>query len=555
MLFDQTFKNIKRTQEIVAILIKYGFEDVVAATPLKRLMPKSIRRSGAKTSVLAHSRWERIRMVFEELGPTFIKLAQVLSNRPDILPDPLITEFQKLQSDVPPFPYEQVQSILEKELKQPLKSFFKFFDDVPLGSASIGQVHAAILRDGSEVVVKVRRPGVGKAVATDLSIMRDLAGRGEQFFERHGIINVMDVVDAFDRSMQKELDYLTEARNIELFRNHYAEVKDFYVPKVYREYSTSKVLVLEMVKGCKITDVKQLEAWNQDPARIAERGLDIYLTQIFEHGIFHADPHPGNIIIQRNGRICLIDFGMIGTLMRKDKFALAGVFVGMAQQNPQRMADSLRKLAIDDNITEMRAFEYDLHEIIEDFATLSVEESNIADFTMRLQKVIYDHRIRVPGGVFIIMRALAILEGIGKAIHPNFQTYEFIKPYGLKLLKEQLDPKSMAGELATRGQQMQEFMTSFPVEVRDILVKTRKGKLHFEMELTDYLPILQRFDQITNRLSMTLLIVGMLIGSSIMATSSTLPTNSWGIPYLSAVGFSIAAALALILWFRTRGRK
>lgn len=560
MLFDQTFKNIKRTREIIGVLVKYGFEDVIANTVLQKLIPKrqKLRWVRKERPILEYSRWERVRMVCEELGPTFIKFAQVLSNRPDILPDALITEFQKLQSDVPPFEFSKAQEIIERETGKTLHELFEYFNETPIGSASIGQVHRARLKNGDEVVVKVQRPDVKKKVETDLSIMREIATRGDKFFEKNGVINVIDVVDAFERSMQKELDYNSEARNIMAFRKVFKDHEKFFAPKAYKELSTSQVLVIEFVHGCKITDIEQLKAWNLDPAKIAEIGMDIYLLQIFEYGFFHADPHPGNVLVRKDGVICLIDFGMIGTLMRKDKFALAGVFISMAQENPQAMAENLRKLSIEDNIEDMRALEYELNDLIEDFASLDVSEANMADFGNALQKVIYNHRIRVPGGVFIILRALTILEGIGKAIHPNFNTSEFIAPYGKKLIQERFSKENVTSEVYTNANKIMSFLSVLPTEMRDLLVKTRKGKLKFEIEHQNYERILNRLDRIANRMALTFIIVALLISSSIIMTAETAANQSGDIPYLSYLGLMTASGLSIVLLYavlRSRNKR
>ncbi|QQS28219.1 MAG: AarF/ABC1/UbiB kinase family protein [Sphingobacteriales bacterium] len=556
MLFNQAFKSIRRVREIVRVLVKYGFEDVVSNTILINFVPKKQRLQWVREErpVFDFSRWERIRMVCEELGATFIKLAQVLSNRPDVLPDQLIFELQKLQNEVPPFSFEKAKQIIESELGKPLHEVFEYFNDHPIGSASIGQVHRARLKNGHEVVVKVQRPEVAGLIETDLNIIKVVVARGEKFFERNGIINLIDVVEAFERSMQKELDYSNEARNIKMFRATFRKQTKFFAPAAYKEYSTKKVLTLEYVKGCKITDVAQLKAWNLDPAKIAETGIDIYLTQIFEYGIFHADPHPGNVLVREDGVICLIDFGMVGKLMKKDKMAFAGIFVGMAQQNPKMTADSLRALAIDDNITDMRTFEYDLNEIIEDFATLDVSESNMAEFSDRLQQVIYHHRIRLPGGVFIILRALAILEGIGKLIHPNFNTSEFIEPYGRKLLLEKYSPQNLGSEAFSLSAKLLSFLQTFPAELNDIMVRARKGKLTIQIEHRGYEQALNRLDRSVNRLILSIIIVGLLLSSAISMTIITgsninmLITES-GIPYLSFLGFIIASVLGLLLMY------
>jgi len=546
MFFDKTFQNIRRAREIIAVLMKYGFEDVVTNTALRNFVSKKRKLSWVRQErpVFEYSRWERVRMVCEELGPTFIKLAQVLSNRPDILPDALITEFQKLQSEVPPFSFDKVQAIVKAEMKKDIPDVFEYFQEKPIGSASIGQVHRARLKNGDEVVVKVQRPEVEKQVATDLAIMREVARRGEKFFENNGIINVIDVVHAFERSMQKELDYTNEARNIETFRKYYKDNKRFYAPKAYKALSTKRCLVLEFVRGCKITDVQKLTEWGLDPAEIAETGLDIYLTQIFEHGFFHADPHPGNVLVDKDGTLCLIDFGMVGKLMPKDKYAFAWVLIYMSQQNAKGMAESLRKLAIDDNISDMRALEYDLNDLIEDFALLDVDESDMAELSARLQEVIYRYRIRVPGGVFIILRALAILEGIGKMIHPNFNAAQFIEPYGKKLLKEQYSATSIGSQVLDNTGSFMQLLGTFPTEMRDILIQTRKGKTTIQILHKGYNPILNRLDRMLNRFALTLIIAALIIGASITVNSGK---DFSEIGYVTYIGFLGVVILGIIL--------
>ena len=283
MRINQTIKNIKRAREVLNVVVKYGFEDMITSTALNRLVPENTRSNWMRNEkpVMEHTRWERIRMICEELGPTFVKGAQVLSNRADILPEELINEFQKLQSEVPPFDTDTAINIVEEELGMNVKGIFQSFDDVPVGSASIGQVHRAKLRSGQKVVVKIQRPGIREKIDTDLSIIKELVRMGENYFEKNGITNAMDAVLAFEKTMQKELDYQHEVRNINQFRSYYKDHDNFYVPHAYKEYSSDKVMVLEYVEGCKITDVHQLRKWDLRPPEIAEEGLDIYLSPNF----------------------------------------------------------------------------------------------------------------------------------------------------------------------------------------------------------------------------------------------------------------------------------
>ncbi len=559
MALNQTFRNLNRTREILGILIKYGFEDVIANSTLRNLVTESMRIKWLRDEkpVIEYTRYERIRMAAEELGPTFIKLAQVLSNRPDIIPEALVKEFEKLQDRVPPVEFAKAKEIIERETGKKLPEMFSAFNEVPMASASIGQVYKATMNTGEEVVVKVQRPNVAEIIEQDLSIIKEAVRRTDRYLKKQGVLNAEEVVRVFERAITKELDYQNEARNIDRFRVTYRHRSDFYVPKAYREFSTNKVLIMEFAKGCKITDVKQLKEWNISPARIVEKGMDIYLSQIFEFGYFHGDPHPGNILVNEEGTIILLDFGMVGQLMKKDKYAFAGIFIAMSKHDAREMANQMRKLAVEDNITDMRQFVYELNDMIEDYAHLDVSESSIQDVIQRLQKIMFDYHITVPGGVFLIFRAFAILEGIGKKMHPNFKTYEFIRPYGQKLLTEQLKPENLAHEAAQRMSNLSGFLNSFPVELRGILQQISKGKLHTEVELQGYGYALKKWDSISTRMSLTYIICALMISSSI-ALLANYPEDMkfyYGMNKWSFMGYTIAAGLFMVWLYALIRRK
>lgn len=537
----------------MSVFVKYGFEDLIANSTLRNLVPEALRLKWMRQEqpALQYSRFERIRMAAEELGPTFVKLAQVLSNRPDIIPDGLVKEFEKLQDRVPPFEGETARSIVELEIGRPLEEVFKWFNDVPLASASIGQVHRACLIDGTEVVVKVQRPEVQAIVERDLQLLQEIVKRADRYLRKQGVLNAQDIVNVFERSMSKELDYSNEARNIQKFREFYKDRKDFYIPRVYRKYSTDKVLLIEFVSGCKFTDKKQLREWGLDIKKTVETGLNIYLAQIFEYGYFHADPHPGNVLVRQDGTICLIDFGMVGQLSKRDKVAFANVFVAMAKEDARKMALSMKKLAISDNVKDMRALETDLQGLIDDYATLDVSEASIAELTTQLQKVMLRYEMVVPASIFLIFRALAILEGIGKIMYPQLKTYDYIKPYGRKIVEEQLSPENIWSEIQYRGEQISSFLSGIPVDLKEIMQQTRSGKIHFEVELQGYGYLLKKLDSITNRLVITFIICALIIGSSITATVP-FPARymtQYGLPYWSLLGYIIAGVLCVILLY------
>lgn len=552
-MLDLAFRNLGRTREILGILIKWGFEDVIINSTLRNLVPESTRLSWMRDEkpVMEHTRYERIRMAAADLGPTFVKLAQILSNRPDIIPEGLVKEFEKLQDRVPPFDTDLAKRIIEKELGQKIEDVFEVFEDKPLASASIGQVHKAKLKTGELVVVKVQRPEVAEIIDRDMQIIKDVVQRADRYLKKQGILQADEVVRTFERSILKELDYRNEARNIERFRSTYKDRTDFYIPMVYRQYSSDKILVMEYVEGCKITDMDQLRKWGIDPRVIVERGMEIYLTMIFEFGYFHGDPHPGNILVREDGTIILLDFGMIGQLMKKDKYAFAGIFIAMSRGDAREMAANMIKLAVEHNITDMRQFIYDLNDLIEDYAYLDVSESSIQDVIQRLQKIMYEYHITVPGGIFIVFRAFAILEGIGKKMHPEFKTYDFIKPYGMRLVTEQLKPENLAEEANNRFSTFSSFLGTLPQELRGIMQKTSRGKLHFEIELQGYGYALKKWDSVTNRMSITYIICALMLSSSI-ALLGNYPEEMkfyYGINKWSFVGYCIAGSLFVILMY------
>ena len=558
-MFKNTISNLTRIRQVAEVLLRYGFEDVVTTTPLRRLVPGSRRRNWqhADRAVFDTTRWERIRMSIEDLGPTFIKLAQALSNRADLLPQALIDEFEKLQSDVPPFPVAEARQIIEAELGRPLAQVFAEFDDVPLGSASIGQVHRARLPTGEEVVVKVQRPGVREKVRSDLVLLHELVRLTAGFLRKQGLANPQDVVDAFERSMSKELDYTAEARAMEQLRKLYEDYPTFYIPRPYRELSTSRILVIEFVQGCKITDKPQLLAWGLDPARVAETGMDIYLTQIFEFGFFHADPHPGNVLVRPDGTIVLIDFGMVGRLTKPQKYAFAGVFIGMARQDARDMALNFRRLALTAEIPDMRAFESDLAQLIEDFATLEVKEMSMSDLADSLQGIIYQYKLQVPGAVFLILRALVILEGIGKVLHPSFNTFEFVRPYGARIIKEQYSPENIMSEAQYTGTQLLALLQTLPADIRQIVRKITKGDLRVKVEISGYQTLLRKADELVSRTILALLAVGGLLfsGLTLLGRYSDAMPYYRGLPELTWWSLGATGFVMLVLFLLGIRRK
>ncbi len=540
MRIGKTIKNLNRVREIIQVLVKNGFEDLVINTPLKNFIPEGRKLTWTRKekAVLDHTHWEIIRLTTEELGPTFVKFAQVLSNRPDILPLPLITEFEKLQSSVPPFPVVEARQIIEEETGQSINDLFEYFLDKPIGSASIGQVHRAKLYDGPEVVVKVQRPNIERVVENDLAIIQEIATRAQAYFQRLGIPNIVDVVETFCKTMKQELDYRIEARNMAQFRAFYRKTLAFKVPEVFTRHSTKRILISEYISACKVTDVDTIRSWGLDPKAIATEGIKLYLSQIFEYGLFHADPHPGNVLIMKNGRIALIDYGMVGNLQKRDKFAFAGVFIGLAQRDARKVATSLRQLAIEDGIANRKLFDYQISQIIDDFSGLDVSQGSLTELGRRLQEIIHENKMKLPGSIFLILRALAILEGIGKQVSPDLNIYEIVKPYGVKLVKEQFSTENIFEELAYRITTLDNFSRKIPDELVSFFQMARKGELELNINQDLEIYRIHQKAKSTNRLIMGLLTCSLFLGSSFIYTQEILHYNSDGtFPLASFTGY------------------
>ncbi len=559
MIFDKTVKNISRIGEMINILLRFGFDDIIATTSLKKFLPakKQLTGYGTEESSYDFTRWERIRMVVEELGTTFIKLAQLLSNRPDILPEPLIREFSKLQNNVPPFSTEIAKHIIETETGKPISELFSYFDNRTIGAGSIGQVHRARLIRGEDVVVKIRRPEAEHKVRTDLRLMREFFRLTENYFANIGILNPLEIIDSFEETMLKELDYKNEALNMIRFRKIYAKDSHFYIPKPYTELSTEKILVIEFTAGCKVDDLQQLRDWGIQSEIIAEKITDIYLMQIFEHGYFHADPHAGNILVKPDKSVVLIDFGMTGKLSRQQKYDFASIALSIAQKNPKTLATGLRKLAASGEVENMKIFESDLEALIDDFSSMNAEETSIAILIGRLRQIAYEYKLRLPGTIFIILRALAILEGIGKKMHPDYKMTEFLIPYARKIIAEQYSPGNVRNELNYSASQLFSLLYSSPLDIKYLLKKLRKGEFTSVTKLEGLNTIIKQLNSSTNRFVAALILSATMLSSAIIIIAA--PPEMlffWGMPLLSAIGFGISGLIGLwLIAYSLRHRK
>ena len=537
-LIGRTYRHINRYREIITVLFKHGFGDLVTSSQIEKYLDfgKKLIPNRKVKKITSLSRWERIRMVLEELGPTFIKFGQIMSNRPDILPEPLLMELEKLQDSVPPMPNEEAQKIIEQELGKPISELFKNIDTNPIASASIAQVYQAELFSGEKVAVKVQRTGIQKIIETDLEIMFHLSLLMEKHITEMEILNPVEMVKEFERSIHKEIDFNIEASHIERFARNFQTDLSIYIPEVYKDYSTKKILTMEFIDGVKVSNMNGLIKAGNDPQLIAGRGCDLVLKQIFEHGFFHADPHPGNILILKDNIICFLDFGMMGTLLPKYQDYLGNIILGVVNKDSKKITETLLRLTGTYNIENRDQLEYRVSELVNQYAYIPLKEIKVGELLNKLFRMLIDFKLRLPSDFYLLSKALITIEGVGTKLDPDFDMVSHIEPFAKNLLKKRMDPAKLAKDLYSSISEFRILLKDFPFEIREIIRQIKTGKLKVEFEHKGLEPMLVKHDQISNRIAFAIVLAALIIGSSLIVLSK-IPPLWQGIPIIGIVGF------------------
>ncbi len=492
------------------------------------------------------TRSERLRMAVEELGSTYIKLGQVLSTRSDLLPAKVIKELAKLQDDVPPFPLSEVKRIIEKELSRPITELFESFDETPFGSASIGQVHKAYLKDGEPVAVKVQRPGIQGIIEVDLEIMLHLATLMERHIEELALHRPVKIVEEFTRTLEKETDYTVEAANIERFSRNFLGDPTLYIPKVYHELSTERVLTMEFVEGIKISKVERLKEAGLDPKIITERGADLILTQIFEHGFFHADPHPGNIFVLPNNVVCLLDFGMAGAVNRTTREDFVDLIDAVVRQNAYQATQVLLKLTTWEAEPNLQLLEREVAEFMGKHLYKTLKEIRIGKLIQHLFEIVSAHRLQIPPDLFLMMKALSTVEGVAVMLDPDFDMIARATPFIKKIKLSRFYPSRIVDDLSRITLELFQFVQQFPRDLLEIARMIKQQKLTIKMEHEGLRDMLTTHDRISNRISFSIIIAALIVGSALIVISKT-PPFIFGISFIGIIGFLTAAVMGIWL--------
>ncbi|HEX9734749.1 MAG TPA: AarF/ABC1/UbiB kinase family protein [Thermoanaerobaculia bacterium] len=554
---SRTYRHLGRYQQILTVLVKHGFAEILERLEIERRLGivlktgRAPRRHGEGLLVPA----ERVRRALEELGPTFIKLGQLLSTRPDLISLDAVRELGKLQTQARPFPGVDAVAIVEKELGRSVAELFRSFEVEPLATASLGQVHGAELTDGRRVVVKVQRPDIHAQVTTDLEILEHLARLAERRSEEIEVQRPREIVSEFARVLDKELNYTFEAAHLRRFARMFQDRPGVRVPEVFRELSTPKVLTMERFDGVPASRLDSLRLRGYDLERIAVEGATAILEQIFLHGIFHADPHPGNVMVLDDGVIGFIDLGQVGRLDRSLRHRVARLLTALAKLDEEAAADALLALTTSDQAPDRRAFEADLSELIDWHLDRSVGEIRLGRMLYQTVEIASGQRRRIPPELFLVLKALATVEGLAHSLAPEFTLSACAQPVLTKLVWQRLSPPSLLREARAAGSEWLDLLRQVPGGAVEVLQLLRRGKLHVEFEHKGLEPLLHKLEQVFNRMVFAVVLAALLIASSLVALGQFSPLWN-GIPIIGLAGYLLAGVLglALLISILRRGR-
>jgi ubiquinone biosynthesis protein len=546
---NRTFRHLNRYQQILRVLVRYGFSDLVDRLHLDQYGWQMISRK-PREQIYRLSRAERLRMALEELGPTFIKLGQLLSVRPDIMPPDYLKELTKLQDSVPPFSYEEVQRIFFEDLgKEPTEIFTSFCSE-PTAAASISQVHMARIAIGSgqerKVVVKVQRPRLEKIIAIDLEILAWLAQLMEDHLEEVQGHRPTAIVQEFSRSLSREIDFTIELTNIQQFARQFANCPEIYVPEPFPALSSTRILVMEQIDGIKASDLDRLRAAGHDLTLLAERGARLVMEQVFTHGFFHADPHPGNIFFLPGNVVCFIDFGQMGRLLFKDRESFIELVGSIVSGDESKVTSALLKMTVQQGEFDRDALSLDISDFMSRYLHLSIGDLEIGKIHWELLRLFSRHRMFLKPGLYLMLKALGTAEGVGLTLDPEIEMLSLAKPFIKNIKKQQFSAKRLIMEAAETSSQYMSLLRDLPVETRSVLAMLRQGKVRLELEHHGLRPLEQALYRVANKIAFAIVLASLIIGSSLVVLSGIKP--KWhDIPIIGIVGFLMAGFLGFML--------
>jgi ubiquinone biosynthesis protein len=540
-------RNVRRLSEIAQVAVKHGFGYFFERHRLTDLFPWIDRDGRDETP---SDRGRRLREMLEELGPTFVKFGQLLSTRPDIVPPDVVVELQKLQDDVRPIPFAEVERVVREELGLTIEQAFLEFDERPTAAASIGQVHHALLPNGERVAVKVQRPNAPRQIESDISLLFQAARLAKERVRALDFIDAEQVVDEFARSIRGELDYRAEARNAEVFRRNFAGNPEVKIPRVFWSYTRRRVLALELLEGTQLADIDVASLSAAERRDLAYRAAEIWMTMIFRHGFFHGDPHPANVFVLTDGGVIgLVDFGQVGKLTDDDMSKLTRLFIDAANERVDVLPRRLAELGVRYPREREEEFAEELREIYYRYYGVSLADVDPLQVIREAFDLIYSMNLRLPTRFVLLDKAIATLASVGIELYPDFNVFEVAKPYARNLLVERFSPERVLARARKETGDLARIGAAFPYQVSDFMEQIRDGQIEVGFVHKGLDDFMHKVDVAFNRLVIALIVVGGLIGSSLIGIFSKHGPFVAGVNFLSFIGFLLSGALGIwLLW-------
>lgn len=544
-MFDKQHRKLKRSAKLMTVFSKYGFKDVLARMNLAKNNEPSIDENDI---ALTNSVYERIRMALEELGPTFVKLGQTFSSREDLLPPELILELQKLQDKVEVVDLD-LEEILEHEFNIIPSEHFLEIQKKPLATASIAQVYKAVLNDGTAVILKVKKPNVQENIQDDLLLINDLVKVITTYSDLGSRLNLKSAISTFEKSLLEEISLINEKNNIQQFALNFKNNKETYVPKIYEEFCSNNILCMEYVEGIKITNKESLLENGIDPVKISEVGLRLFVSQILDYGFFHADPHAGNILIKKDGKVVFIDFGAVGTIQPNDKEILEQLIVAFVSRNAQKIVKNLKKMAVSYEIPDDRAFQNDVEDVLNFVHSSSLQNIDVPKLVRKMTDTLKNNRINMPDYLYLLLKGISLIEGVGRTINPDLDIVKSLQPFTKRIIFKSVSPKKILKSGSQKLMSLTENMEEIPQELRSLLQKLDDNKFTVTSEIKN----IEKTNQLI-KTSIVNLILGMVLCANIISTAilwnSETAYTIGGIPLIIVFSITLSAFLVIVLFLR-----
>ncbi|MGD2144755.1 MAG: AarF/ABC1/UbiB kinase family protein [Anaerolineae bacterium] len=553
----RTIRHLRRYREIARVFIRHGLGELVDLLELQPYLAfprRLVRRWREEAPPLGAP--QRLRIALEELGPTFIKLGQVLSTRPDLIPPAYLAELARLQDAVPSAPWEPIRAQIETELDTPIEEVFAKLDREPVAAASLAQVHPATLSDGRRVVVKVQRPGIEQIISVDLEILQDISRLLQARISLAKLYDLPQIAREFATTLQMELDFFREGHNADRFRESFADNPHLYVPEVIWDLTTRRILVMERITGIKIDDIEALDSAGYDRHRIGVHAAEMVVKEVLEDGFFHADPHPGNFVVMPGEVIGAMDFGMVGHLSRRTQTDLTRLYIAAVQMDAEAIVDQLIRMGATAEAVDRTALQHDMARVLRKYHGLPLRAIRAQDIIQDVTPIAFRHHLQLPSQLWLLGKTVAMLEGLGLKLDPDFDFLSFSRPHVRRFLLQIALPRNLGSRLVKTGGDWSDLLNLLPRVGSQLLIQAERGELEITLEHKGLKQALNRLDRSANRISLSVLLAALIVGLGLLIPAFNLAEEMGLATVLVVAGFVgvslLGMWLILSIW-RSRG--